>query len=167
MFKDNKGITMLVLVITIIILLIIAAVAIRSSSPLVEEAKLEDVRTDLLLIQAKWKIEREKVTFDGTSMFPENQIVSAEAATETDKKGYLIEKVETLPEGCTAEEGVTYYKLSQECLNAIGLEKIDANDNYIVNYKNNDIIYGKGFIYRSNDEEKTYYKLSEINELYE
>ena len=171
MFKNNKGITMVALVITIIILGILATIAIRSSSPVIQEAKLEDVRTTLLLIQAKWKVEKEKVTFDGTSMFPETLVVTQADvdADNTKKKGYLKDeyKVTEVKEIWNVEEG-DYYQLNQECLNAMGLQEISASDGYIVNYSNNDIIYEKGFKYTNQyDEEKTYYKLSEIEELYE
>ena len=173
MMKNNKGITMIALIITVIILLVLATIGIRSSSPVLEEAKLEDVRTDLLLIQAKWKAERERAKFDGTSMFPADQIVQQEKIDDgtysAEVKWQLIDEYK-LPEikpEWNLSDTVNYYKLTQERLNDMGLGNIAAENEYIVNYQDNDVIYGKGIKYTNNNEEKTYYKLSEMNELFE
>lgn len=51
-----------------------------------------------------------------------------------------------------------WYLLSQDDLNNMGVENVDAADKYYVDYENDDVAYGKGI--ENND--KTYYKLSEI-----
>lgn len=153
--RQEKGITILSLVITVIILIIVAGVGINVASPLIGRAKAEDVTTQLMLVQAWWKSERERVNFDGTSKLPAELI-----ETEGDNKGKLKEAYDS--SGASwVEENVTYYKLSQEALNSMGLEKLKEEDGYVVNYENDEIIYLNGY------EEKgiTYYKLSEIKEL--
>ena len=167
MLKNNKGITLTALVITIIILGIIATIVIRTSSPVIQEAKIEDVKTTLLLIQAKWKVEKEKAKFDPTtSMFPDQVVQQSNIDDGThlaEEKGQLVSsyKVTTVDEKWNVDTSITYYKLSQECLNAMGLEDADASKGYIVNYSNNDIILESGFKY----DETTYYKLSDLENL--
>ena len=157
MLKHNKGITLTALVITIIILGMIVAITISASSPLIDEAKLQEEKTTLLLIQAKWKVEIEKVTFDGTSMFADMGTV----ITEGENKGYLNDEYKVQVDSKWGVEEGIYYKLSQECLNDMGLSDVNTGKGYIVNYSNNDIILESGFEYDGT----TYYKLSDIEKL--
>ncbi len=53
--KENKGITLVALVITIIILLIIAGIGINYGTDTIRRANLEELRTNMLLIEAKAK----------------------------------------------------------------------------------------------------------------
>lgn len=51
----NKGITMIVLVITIALLLILAGISIQGGSSIIKRADLENLKTDMLLIKVKGK----------------------------------------------------------------------------------------------------------------
>ena len=62
-FKENKGITLVALTITIIVLLIIAGIAIYSGNDIIKNAKLESLKTNMLLIQAKAKDYCEEASF--------------------------------------------------------------------------------------------------------
>ena len=53
--KKNKGITMIVLVITIALLLILAGISIQSGGNIIKRADLENLKTDMLLIKVKGK----------------------------------------------------------------------------------------------------------------
>lgn len=156
--RQEKGITMVSLVITILILVVLVGVGIYSASPIIGKATAEDLTTELMLIQAKWKVEREKVNFDGDSSLDSQLIIG-----EGEGKGKLIEEYQT-QKGAWAEDGdnTTYYQLPQEALNAMGLGMLKAENKYIVNYDNDEIIYGDGF---DAEDKKTYYKLSDIKEL--
>ena len=63
--KKNKGITLVALVITVIIILVIGAITVYEGSKLVDEAKYEDVKTNMLLIQAEVKNFAEQAKFEG------------------------------------------------------------------------------------------------------
>ena len=65
MIKNNKGITILVLAITIAVLLILLGITIDTSTKVIESAKLQNINTNMLLIQARVKVISEKVVFDG------------------------------------------------------------------------------------------------------
>ena len=53
--KENKGITLIALMVTIIILLIIVGIAIYNGKETIQKANLEELRTNMLLIEAKAK----------------------------------------------------------------------------------------------------------------
>ena len=59
----TKGITLISLAITIIILLILAGISIYSGKGVIQKAKLEELKTNMLLIQAKAKEYVEEVNF--------------------------------------------------------------------------------------------------------
>ena len=66
--KKNKGITMIVLVITIALLLILAGISIQGGSSIIKRADLENLKTDMLLIKVKGKEYVENANFNlGTS----------------------------------------------------------------------------------------------------
>ena len=53
--KKDKGVTLVTLTITIIVLLIIAGIALYNGKGTIQEANLEELRTNMLLIEAKSK----------------------------------------------------------------------------------------------------------------
>ena len=64
----NKGITMIVLVITIALLLILAGISIQGGGSIIKRADLENLKTDMLLIKVKGKEYVENANFNlGTS----------------------------------------------------------------------------------------------------
>ena len=132
--RNDNGITLVVLIITVLVLVIISAVAVNISSNLINEAKFQNVKTDLLLIQSKCKIKAEQ-----------------KAIGE-------IEEEELYGSKQTDGEYSDWYLLSQADLDNMGVEDVDAADKYYVDYENDDVAYGRGI----KNDDKTYYKLSEI-----
>ena len=63
MNRKERGVTLVALVITVVVLLIIASIAVYSGSETVRKAKLEELRTNMLLIEAKAKGLVEEVNF--------------------------------------------------------------------------------------------------------
>ena len=61
--KEEKGVTLIVLVITIIVLSIIASIGYFNGKEVIQKAKLESLKTNMLLIQAKAKECVENATF--------------------------------------------------------------------------------------------------------
>lgn len=133
--KNNKGVTLVILVITIVIIVIISAVTIKISFDLVDKAEFENVKTNLLLIQSKCKIKAEQKAIGDIE--------------ESDLYGTKQE---------SGNEYNGWYLLSQDDLNNIGIEDADEVEKYYVNYDNDDVAYGIGI----QKDGKTYYKLSEI-----
>ena len=66
--KKNRGITMVALVITIVVLLIIAGISIGAGNNAIKNSKLENLKTNMLLIEVKAKEQLENAKFRlGTS----------------------------------------------------------------------------------------------------
>lgn len=109
--KNNKGVTLVALIITVIVLLIISGTIITTSN-LIQQGEKQKIITEMLLIQTKVRIIRERVAFSGTS------------------EGYYV--------GILQESGL--YEYDQQTLNSIGLEGIKlTNQKYLVDYENGDI----------------------------
>ena len=132
--RNDNGITLVVLILTVFILVIISTVAVNVSYNLINEAKFQNVKTNLLLIQSKCKIKAEQ-----------------KAIGEIEEKDLYGSKQ-------TDETYNGWYLLSQDDLNNMGIEDVEAADKYYVDYDNDDVAYGRGI----KNDDKTYYKLSEI-----
>ena len=61
--KKNRGITMVALVITIVVLLIIAGISIGAGNNAIKNSKLENLKTNMLLIEVKAKEQIENAKF--------------------------------------------------------------------------------------------------------
>ena len=61
--KETKGITMIALTITIVVMIILAGITVQYGMGLLQNVKLQDLRTNMLLIQAKAKEYVEEVNF--------------------------------------------------------------------------------------------------------
>lgn len=90
--KKNRGITMVALVITIVVLLIIAGISIGAGNNAIKNSKLENLKTNMLLIEVKAKEQIENAKFRlGTSF---------DKATEEEKTN----RVNTAKSEFTGEE---------------------------------------------------------------
>ena len=71
--KDNRGITIVALIITIIILIIILGVSLGTGNDVITKSKLENLKTNMLLIEVKAKEYIENASFDlGTNIDSES-----------------------------------------------------------------------------------------------
>ncbi len=150
--KKEKGITIVALTITVIVLIILASIGIYTGSEIIKQANLQNINTNMMLIQAKTKTISEQAKFNkDTSNYKGTKVTEV-----TDNK-----EVEKLLSENKIEDSENCYLLLQNDLNEMGLEKVKQDSGYIVNYETNEIIYVKGF----ENKDKTYYKLSEMKDL--
>lgn len=160
MIKKEKGVTLVLLIVTVMILMVIAGVIINSGVNSAKTAERESLKTNMLLIQAKGKEYVENANFKlGTTEKTEeekNQIKS-----ETLKGKHITEG---LPE--EIEEGKEAYELSPNDMKDLGLNELEqtAND-YIIIYdiddETVDVMYKPGIV----ENNKQYYTLTEMEEL--
>lgn len=153
MKQNEKGITIVGLLLTVIVIVAIAGVCIYTGSDIIKEAKLEQLKTNMLLIQAKCQSIGERV--------------DAKELTQSD---YIGTAATSVP-GVTIETGDIWYGLKEKDIEeqeyiegtvtkkGIGLGDVvtpqNANDVlYFVNYKNGEVVYANGY--------NGIYKLSEI-----
>lgn len=150
--KMHNGITLVTLAITIVVLVIISSITIYTGANILDRANLQNLNTNMMLIQAKAKTIGENSKFNKDTTKLKGHKINE--ITENEKINKLIdEKIIEKPE--------EYYLLSQEDLNTMGLEKIKLEDGYIINYNTEEVIYVKGF----EVDKKIYYKLSETKVL--
>ena len=143
---QNKGNSLIWLIPLIAILTVIIINGVQFVQKQMHEKEWENVKTDMLQIQAKAKIVFEKYHVD-------------------EANGLAGEKIEDISsiEQFGIEQDKTYYKWTKETLEQNSLSDIKLDeDYYLINYETEEVIYSKG--YKSNDG-NTYYKLSEIKSL--
>lgn len=176
--KENKGITMVTLIITIIVLLIIAGISIGTGNKVIKSSELENVKTNMLLIKAKGKEYVENANFKlGTNLDnltdededKNNRITAAKAEL---KEGKEITDENILKNiGITQEnikDYIYYYKLDKSDLTDMGLSNVKSDEKngwYIIKYdiKNVEVeVYNTQGFERDG---KNYYSLNELQNL--
>lgn len=145
---NEKGITMVTLVITVIVLIIITAIGVSTGSEIIKKANLQNINTNMMLIQAKVKTISEQAKFNKDTSNYKGTKVSEISGNEQIDKLQITDK-----ENC--------YLLSQTDLDSMGLEKITIDEGYVVNYNTNEVMYVKGF----ETEDTTYYNLTDMKNL--
>lgn len=157
--KNEKGISLIVLVLTVIVLAIITSITIEEIGGLMRKVRLENIGTDLLLVQAKAKVIAEKASFnDDESLLKGQQL---DEITENDQ-------IEKLKEDGIISESETnydkYYIWNKQTVEELdlGITEMEDTDFFIVNYETEQVIYPIGYKHTDGN---TYYKLTEITEL--
>lgn len=78
-FKIEKGITIVALIITIVIMLILLGVGIETGGDAIKQAKLEDIKTEMITIKTKAKIIAEQYNFKDIKQLVGSPITDDEA----------------------------------------------------------------------------------------
>lgn len=160
--KNQKGITLVALAITIIVMIIIASISSYYGKDLIKQAKIQDLRTNMLLIQAETKKGLEETIFQKINLeeAKANNIIIGTKLSEASSE------VQSAASGkLGAIDSETCYYLSEQDLSNMGLSDIDEQKNgyFIVSYNLSEItvevINTNGY--------KGKYTLAEINDLSE
>ena len=129
--KNNKGITLIALTITIIVMLIIASITTYVGMDLIKQAKLQDLVTNMLLIQAKAKEYLEEVKFQTANMTDNAQIEQVKAEQLKGKKITENDEVRTAAENTgkiDTSKISEYYYLEQANLEEMGLGELNTDE---------------------------------------
>lgn len=137
--NEEKGVTLIVLVITIIILSIIASIVYFNGKEVIQKAKLESLKTNMLLIQAKAKECVENATFK-MGINPD-EAKKNEARNQIYIDEYNLIKVSdktdlSIPSDIIVNE--SFYYVTSETLAKMGLDKIEIgneNGEYLIEFK--------------------------------
>lgn len=155
--KSEKGLT---LISTAIMVMVIAALTfgvVYYTRLQVEKEKNEDIKTDMLLVEAKvqklsgdYILEKKEDILVGTKLadMEEEPIIKEFLEKEIFDKG---------------EKGARYYVLNQENINELQLENVELEKDsyYIVDYTSSKVYYTKGY---SDEEGEVYYMVEKENE---
>ncbi len=172
--KNNKGITMIALIITIILLIILAGVGIGTGNDIIKKSEIENLKTNMLLIKVKGKEYVEKANFNlGTKIETvneeekakriekaKNELKGEDITNDISKYENIINKEQ--------EEFVYYYKLSTENLVDIGLINVKSDEKnglYIVKYDIKNAIVEVYNTKGVEDEDKQYHSLNEVQNM--
>lgn len=131
---NQKGITIIALIITIIIMGILVTVSIQFGTDAIDKSKQEDIKSNMLLIQGRAKIIKDKHTYD-----EENSSLVGTPISQI--SGYTISS--ELQSQINSEKA---YILTQEDLNNNGLGNIKTSNTefYIVDYDTCEVYYSLG-----------------------
>lgn len=176
--KNNKGITMVVLVITIIVLIILVGVSIGTGNKVIKSSELENVKTNMLLIKAKGKEYVENANFKlGTNFVNATDKQTRITTAKEELKGEEITDSIILGEGMNiTQETINndnanyryYYKLNKNDLTDMGITKVKSDEKnglYIIKY---DIINVEVEVYNTvglENEGKMYYSLTDLQNI--
>lgn len=176
--KENKGITMVVLVITIVVLLILAGISVGTGNKVIKSSELENVKTNMLLIKAKGKEYVENANFKlGTNFKDATDKETRIAMAKEELKGDEIidssifgENMNITQETITSDNAKYryYYKIDKKRLTEMGLSNVKLDEKsgwYIIKY---DIINVEVEVYNTQGFERDgnkYYSLSELQSL--
>lgn len=132
-FKEEKGITIVSLVITVIVLLIISAVGVNMGINGINSVKDSKLSGELQMVQhavleqyTKYKTTRNSVYLVGT------KITKEETLDLANEMGVILVNI---PDTYSNKD---YYKLDKKALEQIGVE--DATDEYVVNYISGEVM---------------------------
>lgn len=141
--KNQKGITQITLIITIIILLIIAGIGIHTGTDSLNKVKLEELKTNMLLIQAKAREYVEEANFKIGKETEEAKI--EEIKREIYETKGKLKKVsnENLKIDTEKIPINNCYIITKETLENWGLDNIKIDENkeekYLIEFKEKEI----------------------------
>ena len=131
-YKNEKVITLVALTITIILMLIIASITIYSGKSVIKEAKLEELKTNMLLIEAKARECVEDANFKiGLSQDDETKIESVRAEVYGNANLKLsTQTTVNIPNEISSDVTTNeiLYWVTPETMKAWGLNKIELED---------------------------------------
>lgn len=159
--NKTQGVTLVTLTITIIVLLIIAGITIYSSKDIIKNAKLEELKTNMLLIKAKAREYVEDATFK-MGIHPDDDKKN-EVREAVYVQGAKLEKVDNVPPEFEILDSTTCYWLTPEAKTNWGLDKIEleSNERYLIQFNENDVTVD---IYNTKGYDGKY-KLSDIEQI--
>lgn len=146
-YKNEKGITLVALTITIILMLIIASITIYSGKSVIKEAKLEELKTNMLLIEAKARECVEDANFKiGLSQDDESKIESVREEVYGNAKLLIsTETTANIPNEILSNVDYSnneiLYWVTPETMEAWGLNKIQLEEGeaYFIKFNEKDV----------------------------
>ena len=137
--RKQYGVAISVLSIGIVIIIAIASIIVHYVEDMVEENILQDLRTNMLLIQAETKKDLEEVCFQTAKLDSkkEEDLATINEIKNENLKGKLVQGSEienSIPQEINIDENCYY--LDENNLSEIGVKDLDSNEYgyFIVKY---------------------------------
>ena len=137
--RKQNGVAISVLSIGIVIIIARASIIVHYVEDMVEENRLQDLRTNMLLIQAETKKDLEEVCFQTAKLDSkkEEDLATINEIKNENLKGKLVQGSEienSIPQEINIDENCYY--LDENNLSEIGVKDLDSNEYgyFIVKY---------------------------------
>ena len=133
--RQTQGVILITLTVTIVVLTILAGIAFYSGKETIQKAKLEELKTNMLLIQAKAREYVEEVNFRmGIGTEEEKEQKRETARVEIYEESEKLQKATNVPDYVT--DANSCYELTEETRKKWGLDKIvmEANERYLIQF---------------------------------
>lgn len=127
--EKQKGASIIVLIIGIALIIAVASIIIKYGKNVAEESKLQDLRTNMLLIQAETKKDLEHVCFQTANLDAkkEEDATKINEIKKENLKGILVQGSEaesSIPQEITIDDN-SYY-LDESVLNEMGIKDLNS-----------------------------------------
>ena len=140
--KSENGLSFIGTIILVIIIAVITFGVVYFVRIQADKEKAEDIKTNMLLVQAKVK----KISGDYTLEEKDEILVGTKLSDMEEEQPIkeFLEKELFKPD----EKNKKYYVLNQQNLNDLGLDKVILEENayYIVEYTSSEVYYTKGYL---------------------
>lgn len=136
MKRENKGITLVALIITITVLLILAGISFYKGKETIQRAELEELKTNMLFIQAKAKEYVEEANFKMGINPTEDKISEIRNSIYVGQE--KLQEVDVLPPQIPQMGNCAYYTMTSETKQKWGLEKLEDEEDYIIEFNETD-----------------------------
>lgn len=137
--RKQNGVAIPVLIIGIVIIIVVASIIINYGKNIVEENKVQDLRTNMLLIQAETKKDLEEVCFKTVNLDAkkEEDLIKINEIKKENLKGTLVQDSDiknSIPQEINIDENCYY--LDETVLNEIGVKDLNPEEYgyFIVKY---------------------------------
>lgn len=153
--KKQNGMSYIMLILWIIVIIAVGVIGVRLLSNESKKRKIENIATDMLLVQGKIKV----ISQENEMNEEESPLIGKKLSEnlEDTKVKNLIDKKIITEEGEALEK---YYIIDSEAIITLNLEDNLNGEYYIVNYETYEIIYSKGIEF----ENEMHYTLTELLE---
>lgn len=161
--KYEAGVSLITLAVVIMIMFVIIGIVVHNGTGVLKKAKLEELKTNMLLIQAKARGYVEDATFKmGINPEETKQVEVRNSVYEQEAK---LEKAEEIPSEFGNMDMITCYWVTEESLNDWGLNKIKLGnkERYLIRFDEEN---AKVEIYNTLGYEEKY-SLSDIEQIQE
>lgn len=140
--KSEKGLTFLSTAILVIVIALIAFATVYFVRIQTSKEKAEDIKTDMLLVQAKVK----KISGDYTLNHKEEILIGTKLSDMQEDE--IIKEFLEKSLFDANKKGKKYYVLNQQNLNDLELSKVilEENSYYIAEYTTGEVYYTKGYM---------------------
>ena len=134
--NKNRGVTLISLVITIIVLVIIAGISVYSGKDIIKKAQLEELKTNMLLIEAKAKGYLEEANFKIGKDTSQEKVLGVRSDVYEAECG-LKKANESISAIGNTEVTEDFYLVTDDTLNKWGLNEmeIEEGEYYVIQFK--------------------------------